>query len=625
MKRKYALAWSLLLLLAAVGAVWMGVGQAYFRRRSLASEPAASRARRESRFLAILLPRITSNPRKYAMSAADLGELLGGLKAAGFTSIGLDDVEDFYAHKRGLPAKALLIAFSEDDPQGLSLADGVLADLRLRGAAFLRRTAAPEDGAERRFLTTHAVAQMRLGGTWTFGRLDADEAVSAPPEDGLRAVLDERGGKGAAPRTAAYALRFRASDMGLDDEASDPHALRALAIRTDLSPAQNLRAAAGAWPRTAALSDDFRDEGLGADWFTGWGVVSRGRGRMALVPTPRQSGAGVFLRGTERWRDATVEFELKRYQKEFWAYARYDPDGGYLRVGTRGGYWYAEQKTGPGGLPSQLARAPMLEGAVPARVRLVLKGDAAIVHVNGRLQFGRALRVAPAVARGSVLFGVYDPRSRSALAVLSSVRAAPLAQEWLAPPRGANVFDEDRLGELREEAVFARVFSPRWVSVASDGGVRIDETQGVLVRSLAGFYGCRLMPMAELSAYGPFALAGERSAARALAGLSDAARELDAAGLNLRLRGEDAARPQTLAFLAKLRAALRARRARLWVTVDGGGPPDAGLLAAVDGVLRPSEKKWASLEVLEAAQDAPPSPAPPQTASRATKESEPVP
>jgi hypothetical protein len=407
--------------------------------------------------------------------------------------------------------------------------------------------------------------------------------------------------------------------MGLDDASSDPRALQALALRGDSGPDENRRIVAGALPRTAAWSDDFRPQGLGADWVGGWGVASRGGGRMALVPTPRQSGAGVFLRGTDRWRDASIEFELKRYQKEFWAYARYRPDGGYVRVGARGGSWYVEQKSGPRALTSQLARAPIPEGGLPARVRIVLKGDAILVHVNGRMEFGRALRLHPAVERGRVLFGVYDGRSRSARAVLTSVRAAPLDEEWLAPKRGATRgFDEQRLGELREEAVFASVLSPRWIQVGSDGAVAVDESQAVLVRSLAGFYGCRLVPMAELSADGPFALADASRAARALSGLSGAARGLDAGGLNLRLRGEDAERPETLAFLARLREALRARRQRLWVTLDGGGEPGAALRSSVDGVLRPAERKWAGLEILEAAR--PQTAASPRTAGRTQRE-----
>jgi hypothetical protein len=631
-RRSYALGWLAILAVAGAGAVWVSAGRAYLRRRSLDGARRVEAPRTASRFVAILLPRITAERRKFAMSSGDLAELLAGLKDEGYASIGLDDVADLYAGRRLLPPKALLIAFAEDDPQGLALADGALADLRLRGAVFLTRTAAPEDGAERRFLTRHAVEQMRLGGAWSFGWLSAQAPPAATGAGEFRAVLDD--GRRPAP-PAAYPLRFVAADIGFDDRSSDPRALRALALRADASPSENRRVVDGAWPRTDALTDEFQEEGLGADWIAGWGVVSRGRGRMALVPTPRQSGAAVFLRGTERWRDVALVFELKRFQKEFWVYARYRPDGGYVRVGAHNGWWYAEEKLAPRSLPTQLARAPILDAGLPSRVRVVLKGDAVLVHVNGRMQFGRPLRVHPSIERGQVLFGVYDAKARSALAVLSSVSAAPLREEWLVPKRGASGgFDETRLGELREEAVFARALSPRWIQVEADGGVAVDEKQGVLVRSLAGFYACRLVPMAEFSAYGPFVLARADGAEKALSGLIDAARGLDAAGLNLRLRAEDFERPETALFLARLGAALHARREQLWITVDGAPAPGSAPAAAVDGVLRPSDKKWAALEVLETAagneaaaeKTAPRAPAPArprtprQTASRTQRE-----
>jgi hypothetical protein len=598
MKGTYSLAWLLILAAALAGAAWVEYGKAYVRRRDHGVPPIAESTRTESRFLAVLLPRITAERGKYAMSTAELAEFLDGLKAAGFVSIGLDDVADFYARGRRLPPKAVLLAFAEDDPQGLELADDALKGLRLRGAAFISRTASAEDGDRRRFLTGHAVGQMRRGGAWEFGSISALAPPPLPQAGEVLAVLDDDGRR-PAPRRP-YPLRFVASELGLDDGSDDPRALSVLALRPERSPAENLLVVQGAWPRTAEFADDFSAGRLGADWIAGWGIVSLGPRRLALLPTPHQSGAGVFLRGTERWRDVAVEFELKKYQKEFWAYARYKDEGRFLRVGARGGFWYVEQKTGAQSLPSLLARSPILENGLPARVRLVVKDGTAIVHVNGRMQFGRPLRVNPAVDRGRILFGVYDAKSRSALAVLTSVRAAPLGGEWIAPRHGvARGFDEERLAGLREEAALASALSPRWIEVASDGGVSVVETQGVLVRSLADFYGCRLVPMAEFPAFGASVFASPASAAAALAGFIEAARGLDAAGLNLRLSGGEAARPETVAFLSKLRAALRARREELWVTVDDARAPDAALKEAVDGVLRPAQKRRSDLEILE--------------------------
>ncbi len=614
MKRRYLWWWLPILASFAALVVWVTVGGAFIRRRNFGVPPIAEASRTQSRFVVLLLPRISAGSGKYTMSGADLRVLLAGLKAEGAVSIGLRDAADFYQRGRLLPPKAVLLAFAEDDPQGVAVADGVLKGLRLRGVDFVTRLSSPDGDATRRYLTRHAVEQMVLGAAWEFGALSQENIPALAGAGPILALLDDDGRRPAPKDPSAYPLRFVASELGFDDRRSDPHALNALALRPDRTPEENLRVVDAAWPRQEVFADEFEGAGLGADWISGWGVVARGQRRLALLPTPKQSGAGVFLRGTESWRDVDLEFELKRYQKEFWAYARYKPDGSFVRVGLRGGYWSVEQKTGARGLPTLLGRAPLLPDALPARVRFVLKGGAAIVHVNGRMQFGRPLPVNPAVDRGRVLFGVYDAKSRSAQAVLTSVRAAPLGEEWIAPRRGggSRLFEEERLDGLREAAVGARVLSPRWVTVAPDGAVTATETQGVFLRALAGFYSCRLVPMAEFPSYAAGVTAAPAYARRALEGLTTAIQTLGAGGLNLRLRDADARRPETLAFLKALRAGFHARGAELWVTVDGSRSADPELDAAVDGVLRPSSRRVPDLELLTASR---------QTESRTQRES----
>jgi hypothetical protein len=84
-----------------------------------------------------------------------------------------------------------------------------------------------------------------------------------------------------------------------------------------------------------------------------------------------------------------------------------------------------------------------------------------------------------------------------------------------------------------------------------------------------------------------------------LAGLTAAARRLAASGLNLRLRAGDVERPETIAFLKRLHEEFRSRRLELWVTLDESGASDLALGGAVDGVLRPSDEKKESLQVLD--------------------------
>lgn len=579
MTRRNLLLWALIAVGAGAVGVWVAYGRSFVRQRFYAVAPLDGASRTDSRFLALLLPRITLKPHRYAMSTAELAELLGALKGAGYVPLSLSDVAGLYGARRRLPPKGVLVAFSQDDPQGLEAADGVLRALRWRGVAFITRTALKGGGDERRFLTEHAVAQMRAGGAWEFARAEGGLLRS---EDG--------------------ALRFTASEVGLNDGGDDPRALNALALRPDRGSAENAAIVKNSWPRTAPFIEDFGTDGPRSDWVAGWGVVAmRGR-RLVLLPTPKQTGAGVFIRGTERWRDLTLEFELERFRKEFWAYARYRDDDSYVRVGARDGHWYVEQKTAQGGMTQLLGRAPIHEDAWPATVRLVLKGGAAIVHVNGRMQFGRALRVHRDIGRGSVLLGVYDARTPAALAVLTGVRAAPLGEDWLAPSDApSEPFGEEHLEALREEAVRARAVSPAWVSVGADGSVSVAETQGLFIRSLAGFYGCRLVPSVDFARLQPGALAAPASADKLVADLAEAARALDVGGLNLRMALAEEPPPETIDFLKKLRAAFHLRRRRLAVTVDGSVGSDGPLARAVDELLRPSKRSRPGLELLSAA------------------------
>ena len=599
MKRSYIAAWLGIFAFAAGALAWGLHGRAYVRRRFFPVAPVTAEMRTEAEFVSVLIPRIRRRPQRFAMSAAELEEILRGLKAAGHITIGLEDVEAFYSRGRLLPPKALLIAFAENDPRGYELSDRALKRFGMRGVAFIRRTAEEAGPEHRQHLTRHAISQMRLTGAWDFGWIAKDAPSSPSSLVGGRAVLDDAGGRTAPADPGPYPLRFIPSERGLNDRHDDPRSLSMVALRTERPARENLEIVSKTWPRTSELSDDFRDQGPGSDWIAGWGVVSMGNKRLALLPTPRHTSAGIFLRGTEKWRDATVEFVLKRYKKEFWAYARLRDEGGFVRVGARDGWWYVEQRAGPDAPVNMLARAEIREGGLPARVRFVVKGASVLVYIDGRMMFGRALRLHPGVDRGQLFLGVYDGLSRSSLAVLSSVRAAPLGEVWVAPKADLGGFDEDRLASLRDEAVYARALSPRWISVRPDGAVILDETQGLMVRSMAGFYACRLAPTADMTGVRPAVLDRRESADRLAGGLAAAARELGAAGINLRLREDLAARPETLSFLRKLREGLNSQRRELKVTVPGAGA--AGELAiATDGVLRPSGKLRHSLELLEA-------------------------
>ena len=603
-------AWLCVLACALAAAGWITVGQAWTRRHLLNPAPIAERDRTQSQFVALLFPRITPGAHKYAMSDSELGALLDDLSDGGYVSIGVEDVRAFYEGRRLLPPKAVLLGFSHEEPSSVRLADRVMKRRRMRGVVFITQTARAGSEDRHRFITEHAVDQMRRGGAWDFG-WRGGPAGAAAGAGSIIATLDEAPAPvteasgppaAAASERPASGLRFIASEMGLNGADTSPRRLNILALRSDRLRAVNLQIIETCWPRAAQLADDFDKGGLDPDWIPGWGIVSSGYGRLALLPLPRQTGAGVFLRGSDQWRDIVIEFDLKRRRREFWTYARYQEDDSWVRFGTRDGYWSVEQKVGPHNLPTLVARAPIAEEGRSARVRFVLKDQALLVHVNGRMLFGRPLRLHPRVARGRVLLAAYDLQPGKALGVVTRFRAGPVKDAWIAFKDGVARagFDESRLDTLREAAVYARAVSPRWLSISRDGGVSVSREQETLIRSLAGFYGCRLVPMAGLPAAAGALLGNPAAAARLRGGLGAAARELDVLGINIRARGADLERPETARFLKDLRAELKVAGRRVWVTADG--PADQAALAAlpVDGVLRASSEPGAGYEQLDA-------------------------
>lgn len=596
MRKGYLGIWLLLWASAAVASAWVVSGEAYARRHLFGPVQAPEVLRTRSQFVAIMFPRISEDGERFTLSERDLRHVLVGLRKRGYVSIGLRDVADFYEKGRALPPKAVLIGFDRDHPGSIELADRALRKSRMRGVVFMEPVG--EGLAKRRSLSAHAVSQMLKSGAWDFGSASAERPAGLPETDAPAAWLLPEGEQAASLKEKG--LRFTVSELGYNDELSRPDALRALAIAPERGPEETIRVIESTWPRASPFSDGFEEARLGADWIPGWGVVSAAKGRLAILPAPRHTGAAVMLRGTERWRDQAVEVELRKHRREFWVYARYTEGGPFIRVGARDGFWQVEQKAGPKNPVRLLGRAAIAPGGLPARLRFVLKEDWAILHVDGRMQFGKALRMHPAISRGRLQLGVYDAKPHAAMALVGSVAARPLGRDWIAlEGEGiAEGFDERRLSALREEAVQARAISPRWIRISPTGGISLAEDPLDLIRSLAGFYRCELVPMAELPARGAELLQDPAAARRLQEALTAAAEDLESVGLNMRLSREDAARPETARFLAGLRRSLNASRRTLWATLPEPALAEDPITQAVDGVLIPAKRAVPTLALL---------------------------
>lgn len=539
---------------------WEFSGRGLWRRIWEAPAPSAGV---EPSFVALLLPRVTPDPGDFTLGREDLAKLLQGLKAEGYTPIGLEDLRGFYFKDRSLPPRAVLLALDRDDPRSVRLVDEVLGRLRMRAVVFRDRSGPPSHRHRWHRLSPHAESNLARSGLWDLGLIEHPSGPVPEGQDPQPSYLLE------APEGA---LRFRAAKTGYNDERQDPGALRILSIRPSTPVEETLRLVRELLPRHEPVASVFARKEVGPEWIVDWGVATAARGRLAILPTPKQTGASVFIAGTERWQDVALEFELLGAEQEFWAALRSDGHERYVRLGVTEGRWRLQKRSGakdPGPVTLGLLRG---KASFPARVKLVVKGHWALAYINGRLAFEQALRIDPDIDRGRVQLNVYDNQRKRAAALLSFVRASPIPVRVVSLPSGTPA--EESLPELRELAVEARGFSyPAW-RVLADGRLSPVDSPSGLLSALAGFYGCELLAGVELAGRSEQAWTG-RTGERLASELVRAARQSGQDGIHLRLARDVAPTHRLLGFLRLLRGQLQASRKTLWVTPesDAGWPP----------------------------------------------------
>ncbi len=593
MSRGYAWAWGAILFVVLAEATWTFGGRAYWRRYVIGFADVPESARRSSHFVAVAFPRLSDSGEPFTMLSGEFEQIVRQLGAQGYISIGLSDIRDFYEEGRPFPPMAVLIALDRDDPSSIALADRALRRARMKALVFVNETRYGTGNIRRHSLTRHAVLDMLRSRAWDFGWFS--EKPMPPPADLPGApVLDGAKDSGWTRDCAKYPFRFGASPLGFNGPDQKLCALRIIRARPERTPEENVRAIDANWPRRRPFFDDFKSGKLSTDWIVDYGVVSGTRDRLAVIPTPRQTGAAVFLNGTDTWSDSVIEFELKKYKSAFWLYTRYN-DGHYLRVGAKKGFWKVEEKAAANRPPKTLASWPI--GGLPARLTLTLKSDVAIVHINGRLAFRNALELDPRIDTGRVELIAYDTKRKNALGVIDLFRAAPLPEQWVVIDRLPEDFGPGLAERLHEQAVAAHGVSPRWFTVTAAGRLLSTGSQLQFARALSGFNRATLAPMVELPGRAPW-LRDPAARARVAQEVAEAADGADISTVNLRVpAGGDA--EGAMAFAAQLKARLRASGRRLWATLDGGEPPQAAWARCVDGVLKPVSRPGDDLETLQ--------------------------
>ena len=125
----------------------------------------------DTRFVAVLYPRISRRAKPDSMSRSLFLEHMNGLKNAGYRTVGLQQICDLYDSEKLLPDKAVVVLLDGHRDTCLNAAP-VIEQLGLRATMMLNIGAMRQ--ASRSFMSWHDLRKMRGDPRWDFGITTGD-------------------------------------------------------------------------------------------------------------------------------------------------------------------------------------------------------------------------------------------------------------------------------------------------------------------------------------------------------------------------------------------------------------------------------------------------------------------
>jgi hypothetical protein len=566
--------------LAAIGAVvyWQ---QLPASPPTTTTRPVA-RPEREA-FVALSFARI-SDTMPDVLSSQRFREQLTALKHAGYSTIGLDDLDAFYRQRAPLPEHPLLLVFGEAQRETMDIADSVLASLDMRGVFFVNVHGVADANVD--LVSRHRLRQLVRSGRWQAGidstaadaadrspavlfdahRRDREllEAWTGSPVMAIaeqRVRLDDAREEDAwsrGLRAAGYRLGLVLSPPRANYVDESPYQIRSFRVAADASGAQLASQLAAREPRRGRFVDDFTKGAASPSWVVDHGQIDVADRALRISSKEGQSGAQLWLAGTERWRDGTLTVSLAGPpQGQFWISLRARPAGPSMRLGVASGRVILQRVAD--GQTNEIASREVGSGPIEVRLRMV--GGRADAALNGESMLQRPADVPPALSEGAVSLAVWSSKGEASARV-RRVEAEPLPSSLaLVAPSP----DDASWNELRRRADELAIVSPT-SSFADD--VERDGRATLAIEIFARYH--------HLDIYPAFSVDHELQAPesqRLIARATHAAQSTDVDGINLVLTPALASSSPTAELVSALRSRLRAQHKPLIVTVLGRSVP----------------------------------------------------
>jgi hypothetical protein len=576
--------------------------------------PDVPRPEREA-FLAIAFPRISETIPE-AMPAAAFREQMSALKSAGYTTIGLDDVAAFFHTRAPLPVHPVLLLFSEAQRETMDIADATLAELDMRGVFFVNLRGVEESNVD--LVSRHRLVQLVESGRWDpaldSGSDPTGEGVTPPPppvdeyrrsrkvlerwlERPVLAIAEQRQRFDEDEKQQdAWKHALDSSGFALGFVLAPPRAnyvdesalqIRSVRVARDWAGSDLVSQLAAREPRRQAFVDDFKLPNPSPAWVVDHGEVAIDDDSLRLAAKDGQTSALVWLGGTERWKDASVNVALAAPPKgQFWVTLRNQGSGPFLRFGVDSTGRAVLQKSTSDGSTHEVAAREVGRGPVSLTLRMI--GSRAQAAVNSQPIMDRPAEIPSGLVQGAVTLAVWSEQGEAA-ARIRRVETDPLCPALVLLAASP---DEASWSELRRRADELSILSPR--GGAGRAGGEGDERASQAVEIFARYHRLDIFP-AIVADRRPTAAETRRLVEAA----TRAARGSAADGVNLLIAPEIAGTKEGLELVSAVRSGMNNTHKPLIVTVLGASRSVPRGLDDLTNVFVLSDERSSRFEVAE--------------------------
>jgi hypothetical protein len=250
----------------------------------------------DTRFVAMLYPRITRRSESDSMSKKLFLEHMTMLKSAGYSIIGLQQVRDFYYADKLLPEKALVVIL-DGFRDTCENAVPVIKELRLRTTMLLNVGAMRQN--DHSFMSWHELKKMQSDRRWDFGIAtgpDGDlEGQLSYLQDrfadirvrGVSVPIDFDGSTAFAHNRMLYFPRMDGDGYNSID--TDPSCLNMLKVKPQQDRNELTRLLSNIFSQSPRFEDEFVEDTTLLNWASTCGFTAVRNGMLELSAAPSQS------------------------------------------------------------------------------------------------------------------------------------------------------------------------------------------------------------------------------------------------------------------------------------------------------------------------------------------------